>query len=147
MRSLSERLKKRRRSQAGFTLVELLVVLVILGLLLGIVGPRALDFLDRAKADATKIQIQNFGPLLDLYRLDVGQYPTTEQGLNALIKAPSGVSRWTGPYIQKDAVPLDPWQKPYVYERPGPNGKPYLIQSLGADGQKGGSGYDADITN
>lgn len=147
MRSLSERLKKRRRSQAGFTLVELLVVLVILGLLLGIVGPRAIDFLSRAKGDVAKIQIQNFGAALDLYRLDVGTYPTTEQGLTALMKAPGGAARWNGPYLKGEAAPLDPWNKPYVYERPGPAGKPYLILSLGADGQKGGSGDDADVSN
>ena len=106
MRSLSERLKKRRRSQAGFTLVELLVVLVILGLLLGIVGPRAIDFLSRAKGDVAKIQIQNFGAALDLYRLDVGTYPTTEQGLTALMKAPGGAARWNGPW--RDSRRMDP---------------------------------------
>jgi len=137
----------RRHGEGGFTLVELLVVLVILGLLLGIVGPRAIDFLSRAKGDVAKIQIQNLGVALDLYRLDVGTYPSSAQGLAALVRAPGGVARWNGPYLKGEAAPLDPWNRPFVYERPGPGGKPYLILSLGADGQRGGSGDDADVGN
>jgi general secretion pathway protein G len=137
----------RRYLQRGFTLVELLVVLVILGLLIGVVGPRAIDFLSRAKPDVARIQIENFGTALDLFRLDVGRYPTADEGLDALIKRPASAARWRGPYIKSEKVPLDPWNRSYVYEVPGPGGRPFALISLGEDGRKGGEGDNADITN
>ncbi len=137
----------RRDRQAGFTLIELLVVLVILGLIIGIAAPRAVNFLSRAKADVAKIQIESFATALDLYQLDVGRYPATREGLGALIAPPSGAERWNGPYLRADAVPLDPWDRAYRYEAPGDKGKPYRLLSLGADGQPGGEGEDADIAN
>ena len=138
---------KRRRSQAGFTLIELLVVLVILGLIIGIVAPRAVNFLSRAKSDVAKIQIESFATALDLFHLDVGRYPAGQEGLGALIVAPNAAASWNGPYVRADEIPLDPWQRPYRYEAPGENGKPYRLLSLGADGQPGGEGEDADISN
>lgn len=141
------RLRSRRRSNSGFTLIELLVVLVILGLIIGIVAPRAIDFLSRAKSDVAKIQIESFATALDLYQLDLGRYPTTQEGLSALLAAPRGAAGWRGPYLRGDEVPLDPWSRPYRYAAPGPSGKPYQILSLGADGQPGGEGEDADVAN
>ncbi len=140
-------LSNRRRQQGGFTLIELLVVLVILGLIIGIVAPRAVNFLSRAKSDVASIQIESFATALDLFHLDVGRYPLTQEGLDALTRAPSNAPRWNGPYLRGDEVPLDPWQRPYRYEAPGENGKPYRLLSLGADGQPGGEGEDADIAN
>lgn len=136
-----------RRDSRGFTLVELLVVLVILGLIIGIVAPRAVNFLGRAKSDVARIQIESFATALDLYQLDVGRYPTSQEGLDALVAAPSSSTSWRGPYLSGDAVPLDPWSRPYRYAAPGPGGKPYGLTSLGADGQPGGEGEDADVTN
>jgi general secretion pathway protein G len=141
------RLRSRRRGNSGFTLIELLVVLVILGLIIGIVAPRAIDFLSRAKSDVAKIQIESFATALDLYQLDLGRYPATQEGLDALLAAPRGAAGWRGPYLRGDEVPLDPWSRPYRYEAPGPSGKPYRILSLGADGQPGGEGEDADVAN
>ncbi|MBM3505301.1 MAG: type II secretion system protein GspG [Alphaproteobacteria bacterium] len=138
---------KVRRRQRGFTLVELLVVIVILGLLIGIVAPRAIDFLSRAKADVARIQIENLATALEWFRVDNGRYPTTEEGLDVLIKRPVGLTRWRGPYLKGDKVPLDPWTRPYVYEAPGSGGKAYGLLSLGEDGRKGGDGDNADITN
>jgi len=138
---------KRRNRQAGFTLIELLVVLVILGLIIGIVAPRAVNFLSRAKSDVAKIQIESFATALDLFQLDVGRYPVTQEGLDALIERPGNTTRWNGPYLRADAVPLDPWDRAYRYEAPGGGGKPYRLMSLGADGQPGGEGEDADIVN
>lgn len=136
-----------RRASGGFTLVELLVVLVILGLIIGIVAPRAVNFLSRAKSDVARIQIESFATALDLYQLDVGRYPTTQEGLDALVSSPASSAGWRGPYLRGDAVPLDPWERPYRYVAPGPAGKPYGLTSLGADGQPGGEGEDADVTN
>ncbi|MEK9944679.1 MAG: type II secretion system major pseudopilin GspG [Alphaproteobacteria bacterium] len=138
---------KRRNRQAGFTLIELLVVLVILGLIIGIVAPRAVNFLSRAKSDVARIQIESFATALDLFQLDVGRYPATREGLDALIARPGDAARWNGPYLRADAVPLDPWDHAYRYELLGESGKPYRLLSLGADGQPGGEGEDADIVN
>ncbi|MET4805214.1 type II secretion system major pseudopilin GspG [Limibacillus sp. MBR-115] len=131
--------------QAGFTLIELLVVLVILGLLAGLVGPRILAQLGGAKSKTAKVQIENFATALDLYRLDIGSYPTTDQGLEALVRAPGGVDGWNGPYLSKAEVPLDPWKNPFQYNQPGENA-PFDLYSLGADNQEGGDGENADIT-
>ncbi len=139
------RLRSRRRGARGFTLIELLVVLVILGLIIGIVAPRAVDFLSGAKSDVAAIQVESLASALDLYRLDVGRYPTTQEGLAALVVAPSGSSGWGGPYLDDEEVPRDPWNNAYVYQAPGPGGRAYRLMSLGADGQPGGEGEDADI--
>lgn len=129
----------------GFTLLELLVVVAIIGLLAGYVGPKYFGQLGKAEVKVTRAQIDALDKALDQYRLDVGRYPTTEQGLGALVVKPSGISRWAGPYLKKD-VPLDPWGKAYIYKSPGEHGE-YDLSSLGRDGRHGGSGEDADITN
>ncbi|TSE34061.1 type II secretion system major pseudopilin GspG [Tepidimonas taiwanensis] len=131
------------RRGAGFTLVELLVVLVILTLLAGLVGPRFLNQLGGAKSKTAAVQIADLEKGLDLFKLDVGRYPTTEEGLQALVTAPAGVKVWNGPYI-KGNVPVDPWGRPYRYTMQ--NGRIEIV-SLGADGAPGGEGEDADIRN
>lgn len=128
----------------GFTLVELLVVLAILALLAGIVGPKVLGQLGGAKAKTAAVQISDLEKTLELFKLDVGRYPTPEEGLDALVKKPPNAAAWTGPYL-KGAVPLDPWSHPYVY-KPGAGGT-FEILSLGADGAPGGEGENADIHN
>lgn len=129
----------------GFTLLELLVVMVIIGLLAGYVGPRFFSQIGKSETKVAQAQIDAFGKALDQYRLDVGHYPTTEQGLPALMTAPAGETRWAGPYLKK-AVPTDPWGKPYQYRQPGEHGE-YDILSLGADGQPGGEGPATDVGN
>lgn len=129
----------------GFTLLELLVVMVIIGLLASYVGPKFFSQIGKSEIKAARAQIDALEKALDQYRLDVGRYPTTDQGLNALIERPSGEQRWSGPYLKK-AVPLDPWGRPYVYRQPGEHGE-YDLLSLGKDGQPGGTGEAADITN
>jgi general secretion pathway protein G len=129
----------------GFTLLELLVVMVIIGLLAGIVAPQYFTQLGKSNAKVARAQIEAFSQALDQYRLDVGQYPTSEQGLSALRAAPAGVSKWQGPYLKRD-VPLDPWGRPYVYQSPGQHGEVDLL-SLGSDGQTGGQGEAADVTS
>lgn len=128
----------------GFTLVELLVVLAILALLAGIVGPRVLGQLGGAKSKAAAVQIADLEKTLELFKLDVGRYPTAEEGLDALVKKPANASAWTGPYL-KGGIPLDPWSHPYVY-KPGAGGN-FEILSLGGDGAPGGEGENADIKN
>jgi len=135
----------RRRLEAGFTLLELLVVLVILGLLVGYVAPRFFGQVGKSEVKVAKAQIRALEDALDQYRLDVGRYPTTEQGLVALDSQPTGEARWQGPYLKKP-VPNDPWGNPYQYRVPGEHGELDLY-SLGKDGQPGGSGEAADITN
>jgi len=134
----------RRRPDAGFTLIELLVVLVILGLLAAVAGPRVISYLGGARSDTARIQIGAFEQALDLYRLDVGSYPSTEEGLAALLRAPGNSSNWNGPYLDSQAVPEDPWGNPYVYRVPG-SGGPYDLYTLGADNRPGGSGENAPI--
>ncbi|HEU4372578.1 MAG TPA: type II secretion system major pseudopilin GspG [Telluria sp.] len=136
----------RPRRQHGFTLLELLVVIVIIGLLAAYVGPKYFSQLGKSEVTIAKAQIGAFEKALDTYRLDVGRYPTTEEGMAALLVAPaSGAAKWNGPYLKK-AVPLDPWGHPFQYRAPGAKGE-FEIVSLGRDGQPGGSGEDADITN
>lgn len=130
----------------GFTLIELLVVLVILGLLAGLVGPRVLSYLGGAKSDTARLQIGEFGAGLDLFYLEIGRYPTTEEGLIALIEKPSDLSNWNGPYLKKKTIPKDPWGNDYLYESPGENG-PYDLYSLGMDGVEGGEGDNKDIVS
>jgi general secretion pathway protein G len=133
-----------RRGEAGFTLVEMLVVITIIGLIMGLVGPRVLNYLSESKVKAATIQIESLDGALDLYFLDLGRYPTTAQGLAALVQRPGGASAWNGPYLKNGSVPNDPWSHPYIYRSPSDHG-PYEIISLGADGQEGGTGAAADI--
>lgn len=131
----------------GFSLIELLVVLVILGLLAGIVGPAVLGQSDRARTDAARQQISAFEAALDMYRLDVGRYPTSQEGLQALVSRPAGLNRWNGPYLRRSSVPVDPWDNPYQYRSPGEGGRPYDLFSLGADNAPGGEGASQDIVS
>jgi len=137
--------KKTLRNRSGFTLIELIVVVVIIGLLAGLVLPQFIRQEEKAKLKATRAQIELFATALDTFRLDVGRYPTTEEGLQALRQKPGGIERWDGPYLKKD-LPVDPWNKPYVYQSPGDHG-PYDIISYGADGVPGGDGDNRDITS
>jgi general secretion pathway protein G len=138
--------QRRRNSQAGFTLIEMLVVLVIIGLIMGLVGPRVLTFLSDARSKTAHIQIASFTNALDLYYLDVGRYPTTQEGLTALVQRPPGMEVWNGPYLKGGDIPTDPWHNAYVYVAPGSHGA-FDLMSYGADGHEGGVGSAADITN
>lgn len=133
------------REARGFTLLELLVVVAIIGLLVGYVAPRYFGQIGKSEVTTAKAQIDALDKALDQYRLDTGRYPTTELGLNALIQRPQDEPKWNGPYLKK-AVPLDPWGKAYVYRAPGETGD-FDILSLGKDGQPGGTGENADISN
>ena len=134
-----------RRRSPGFTLLELLVVLVVLGLLAGIVAPKYFSQLGKSEVKVARAQVEGLAKALDLYRLDAGHYPNTEQGLASLVARPSNEPRWGGPYLQK-GVPLDPWGRDYGYKAPGDNGE-YDLLSLGKDGQPGGEGENADIVS
>ncbi|KJZ38475.1 MULTISPECIES: type II secretion system major pseudopilin GspG [Pseudomonas] len=142
---MNQRLCYARRTQSGFTLLELLVVLVVLGLLAGIVAPKYFAQLGRSEVKVAKAQIEGLSKALDLYRLEVGHYPSTEQGLQALVTAPADEPRWTGPYLQKK-LPQDPWGRNYSYRYPGENSE-YDLLSMGKDGQPGGEGENAEVTN
>ena len=135
-----------RRPARGMTLIEILVVLVLIGIVMGIVGGNFLGKGEKAKADAAKIELNQIGQTLDLYKLEVGRYPTTQEGLQALIAAPSGVANWNGPYWKNGTIPKDPWGNEYRYTSPGQKGD-YDIVSLGADGKEGGDGPNKDVTN
>jgi len=134
------------RDQAGFTLVELLVVLVILVLLASLVGPRVIGYLGSSRTKAAQVQIEGLASALELFKLDVGRYPSTSEGLRALVQSPSGAGGWNGPYLNKRDVPNDPWGRPYNYRSPGQNG-PFDIFSLGADNQVGGTGENEDVSS
>lgn len=134
-----------RRHNKGFTLIELLVVLVILTLLAGLVGPRVMHLLGGAKSKTAALQITDLEKSLEIFKLDVGRFPTTEEGLNALVAKPGSVNGWNGPYI-KGGVPTDPWGKPYKYTSPTADGGVEIL-TLGADGAPGGDGENADIRN
>ncbi len=129
----------------GFTLIELLVVMVIIGLLAALVLPNYMQQTDKARVKSTAAQIQLLGTALDSFRLDVGRYPTTEEGLSALRQKPSNADRWDGPYLQKD-VPGDAWGKPFLYKSPGDHGG-FDLLSYGGDGAPGGDGYNHDIAS
>ncbi len=135
---------KNAAHSGGFTLLELLVVMVIIGLLAAYVGPRYFAQIGKSEQKTAQAQIDSFGKALDTYRLDVGHYPATEQGLAALVVKPNDEPKWQGPYLQKQ-VPQDPWGKPYVYRSPGLNGD-FDLLSNGKDGQPGGEGENADIS-
>ncbi len=139
-------MKKRIRCrERGFTLIELMIVIIIIGLLAGLVGPRLFGYLTQAKQKAAKAQIELFGTALDAFRLDVGRYPTTEEGLRALREKPSGQDAWKGPYLPKE-IPMDPWGKPYLYKSPGEHGE-YDLLTYGLDGVEGGEGENQDVVN
>jgi general secretion pathway protein G len=135
----------RRQQSAGFTLLELLVVIVIIGLLASYVGPKYFAQLGKSEVTVAQSQIESFEKALDTFRLDVGRYPTSAEGLNALLDKPAAADKWNGPYLKKN-VPQDPWGHPYVYKAPGVKHE-YQIISYGRDGQPGGSGEDADIAS
>lgn len=135
-----------QRPAVGFTLIELLVVVMIIGLLAGFVAPRYFGQVGKSEVNVAKAQLDALGKALDQYRLDTGHYPPTELGLAALVQRPANEPKWSGPYLRKD-VPLDPWGKPYIYKTPGEKGGDFDLLSLGKDGQPGGTGENADITN
>ena len=135
---------KARQRVSGFTLVELLVVLAILGMLAALVGPQVLNQLGGAKSKSATIQIRDFEQALELYKLDVGRFPRSGEGLEALVRQPSGAKGWNGPYLKKDELPMDPWGNPYEYRV---SGSRIEIISYGADGRAGGSDEDADVSN
>jgi general secretion pathway protein G len=130
--------------EAGFTLVELLVVLVILVLLASIIGPRVIGYLGSSRSKTAQVQIEGLVTSLELFHIDVGRYPTTTEGLDALVKAAVRTPGWNGPYLSKSTVPLDPWGRPYRYESPGKKG-PFDLYTYGRDGKEGGADEDADI--
>lgn len=140
------RFRSRRRHERGFTLVEILVVITIIGLIMALVGPRVLHYLTESKAKAAKIQIESLGSALDLFYLDVGRYPNSSEGLRALVQRPGNLSSWNGPYLKGGVVPGDPWGNAYVYRSPGQHGT-YDVMSYGADGQEGGTGTAGDIVS
>lgn len=138
-------MSKLNQNRKGFTLIELLVVMIIIGLLAALVGPKLFSKVGSSKIKATQAQIEMLGTALDMFRLDVGRYPESSEGLDALREEPSGVEKWAGPYLPKP-VPLDPWSREYEYSSPGEHGD-YDLSSTGADGTSGGEGEDADIVN
>ncbi|HSD35433.1 MAG TPA: type II secretion system major pseudopilin GspG [Alphaproteobacteria bacterium] len=137
---------RRRLGEEGFTLVELLVVLAILGLLAAIAAPQVMRQLGGAKSEAAEIQLEKLGGVLDLYRLEIGAYPSTSEGLAALVDKPAAVARWNGPYLKNRDSLTDPWGRPYQYRAPGDHGE-YDLWSLGGDGRPGGEGENADVAS
>lgn len=138
--------QRRRRSQAGLTLIEMLVVVTIIAVFAAVVGPRVLQRADVAKKTAVRQQINSFNTALGAYKLDTSMFPTNEQGLKALREKPEGVNGWQGPYLPQD-IPTDPWNRPYVYKYPGEHGDEPDIISYGADGQPGGTDMNEDIVS
>src|SRR5690348_9643075 len=136
-------MQTKQRKHSGFTLLELLVVIVIIGLLAGYVAPRYFSQVGKSEVQVARAQIDSLEKALDQYRLDVRHYPSAEQGLDALVARPQGENGWSGPYLKK-AVPLDPWGRAYVYRVPGSKGE-FDLYSFGKDGQPGGTGEDADV--
>src|SRR5436305_13467668 len=133
-----------RTAQRGMTLIEILVVLTLIGIITGIVAGNFIGKGEKAKADAAKIEIGQIGQALDLYKLEIGRYPTTQEGLMALIQAPAGVNNWNGPYWKKSSIPKDPWGNEYKHSSPAASA-PYDIVSLGADGKQGGDGVNRGL--
>jgi general secretion pathway protein G len=141
----TKRERRQAAGQEGFTLVEMLVVITIIGLIMGLIGPRVLNYLSESKVKAARIQMQSFSGALDLFYLDAGRYPSTSEGLAALVQRTAGVTAWNGPYLKGSSLPKDPWNHPYLYRAPGEHA-PYEIISYGSDGQEGGTGTAADIS-
>jgi len=139
-------MSKRTRTQAGVTLIEMMVVVTIIALFAALVLPKMMHQADRAKVTKARADINGFSTALGAYKLDTGTFPTTEQGLKALREKPEAVENWQGPYVQKE-IPTDPWQHPYVYHYPGEHGDEPDIISLGADGAPGGEDFNADIVS
>ena len=131
----------------GFTLIELLVVLVILGLLAGLVGPQVMKYLGGANTKTAKLQIEDFSTALDAFRLDMGRYPSSAEGLAALVVQPAGATRWNGPYLRKNIIPKDPWGNDYQYRAPGQHGGAFDLYALGADNAEGGDGENQDVVS
>jgi general secretion pathway protein G len=141
------KLQIHERRARGFTLIELLVVLVILGLLAGLVGPAVIKYLGGANTKAAKLQIEEFSTALDAFRLDMGRYPNSAEGLTALVVQPSGANRWNGPYLRKNSIPKDSWGNDYQYRSPGQHGGAFDLYSLGADNAEGGDGENQDVVS
>lgn len=141
-----ERVRSRIRTASGFTLLELLVVMVIIGLLAGFVAPRYFAQVGKSQVKVARAQLDALDKALDQLRLDVGRYPTSEEGLQMLVARPNGEANWNGPYLKK-GVPNDPWGRPYVYQTPSTHGVDFDLLSYGKDGRTGGTGEDADVTN
>jgi general secretion pathway protein G len=141
----ARRRRRRALDQAGFTLIELLIVVIILGVLAGLVGPRLFGRVGQSRQAAARVQIELFGAALDQFKLDVGRYPTTQEGLQALQQSPGNAPGWEGPYLKKD-IPRDPWGGVYQYKSPGDHGE-YDIASLGSDAAAGGDGEASDVTS
>jgi general secretion pathway protein G len=135
-----------REAEAGFTLVELLVVLVILVLLASIIGPRVIGYLSSSRSKTAQVQLENLVTSLELFHIDVGRYPTSTEGLLALVEAKAGIPGWNGPYLRKVDVPVDPWGQPFGYEQPGKINA-FDLYTLGRDNKEGGTDEDADIRN
>jgi general secretion pathway protein G len=140
---MSIKLQSRFSRSHGFTLLELLVVMVIIGLLTSFVGPKYFEQIGKSETKTAHAQIESLGKALDQYRVDIGQYPTTEQGLVALNVSPANTAKWAGPYLKK-SIPNDPWNAPYLYKSPGEHGE-YDLYSLGKDGQVGGAKENEDV--
>ena len=136
---------RRALDQAGFTLIELLIVVIILGVLAGLVGPRLFGRVGQSRQAAARVQIELLGAALDQFKLDVGRYPNSQEGLQALQQSPGNAPGWEGPYLKKD-IPRDPWGNPYQYKAPGEHGE-YDLSSLGSDGAAGGDGEARDVTS
>jgi general secretion pathway protein G len=138
--------RRRTNGQGGFTLIEMLVVITIIGLIMALVGPRVLNYLSESRVKAAHIQIQSFSGALDLFYLDAGRYPSDSEGLDALVHPVGGMSSWNGPYLKGGSVPNDPWGNPYVYKVPGEHGAAYEVRSVG-HGKDATTGAVADITS
>ncbi len=134
------------RANRGFTLLELVMVLVIIGVILAMVGPRVFNSLGRASSERAKVTIEQIGGALELYKLDTGRYPSSQEGLASLVAAPSGVANWNGPYVKDAKILKDPWSRDFIYRSPAEKGG-YDLISLGADGKEGGDGENKDIRN
>jgi general secretion pathway protein G len=145
-KSIGEEMEMRiRTGERGFTLIEIMIVMIIIGLLAALVAPKFFGRLSTAKLSSAKAQVELFGTALDAFRLDTGRYPTTEEGLKALREKPSGVENWSGPYLPKE-IPLDPWKRSYIYKSPGEHGE-YDLLSYGLDGVEGGEGENQDVVS